>query len=98
MKKFAKWLTTAFVLGLIALLGAFFTEDIARMTGEFNRTILLISVVVVFVLILSSLLSIIKANGSKIKREMVASFFVALIPLAALVVNGLIFTVYFVGK
>ena len=98
MDKFTKWFTVAFILGLIALLGAFFTEDIARMTGEYNKTIMLIGIVVVFVLILSSLFSIAKANGSKIKRQLVASSFVALIPIAALLVNAIVFTIYFVGK
>ncbi|MFC4354793.1 hypothetical protein ACFO0S_06935 [Chryseomicrobium palamuruense] len=93
-----KWFTTRLIVGLIALVGAFFTEDIARMTGELDRTLLLISVVVVFVLTLSSFFSIAKANRNKIKREIVASIFVAFIPLAALAVNGLLFTVYFVGK
>lgn len=98
MGNFMKWFTTGLVIGLIALVGAFFTEDFARMTGEFDRTLLLVSVVGVFVLTLFSFISLAKANRNKIKREMVASIFVAFIPFAALAVNGLLFTVYFVGK
>ncbi|MFZ3591291.1 hypothetical protein ACOI1C_19130 [Bacillus sp. DJP31] len=73
-------------------------EDIANVTGELNRSILLVSTITVFILILTSLFSIVKANSNRIKRELVISAFFTLIPLAALVMNGLIFTVYFIGK
>jgi len=73
-------------------------EDIARVTGEFNKTILLVGIITVLIIILTSLFSIVKANSNRIKRELVISAFFTLIPLAALVMNGLIFIVYFVGK
>ena len=81
--------------GLIAV---FFVEDIARATGEFNKTILFFSTITVFVFILSSFFSIVKANSNRIKRELVISGLFTLIPLTALIMNGLIFTVYFIGK
>jgi len=52
----------------------------------------------IFVLILSSLINIVKANSNKIRRELVISVLFAIIPLSVLVINGFIFTVYFVGK
>ncbi|ALC85472.1 hypothetical protein AM499_06335 [Bacillus sp. FJAT-22090] len=96
--KFTKWFIASFILGIVGLIAVFFVEDIARITGEMNRSILLIGTITIFILILSSLFSIVKANSNRIKRELVISVFFAIIPLSALVINGLIFTVYFVGK
>jgi len=85
-------------LGIVGLIAVFSVEDIARVTGEFNKTILLVGIITVLIIILSSLFSIVKANSNRIKRELVISAFFTLIPLAALVMNGLIYIVYFVGK
>ena len=85
----------SFILGIVGLLAVFF---VANKTGEMNRSILLVSTLTIFVLILSSLFSIVKANSNRIRRELVISVLFAIIPLSALVINGLIFTVYFVGK
>ena len=98
IEKFMKWFISSFILGIVGLIAVFFVEDIARITGEFNRAILLIGTLTVFILILTSLFSLVKANSNRIKRELVISAFFALIPLSALIVNGLIFTVYFIGK
>ena len=98
MGNFMKWFTTGLIIGLIALVGAFFTEDLARITGEFDRTLLFVTIAVGFALTLFSFFSLAKANSRKMKREIMASLLVALIPFAALAVNGLLFTVYFVGK
>ena len=96
--KFTKWFITSFILGIVGLIAVFFVEDIANVTGELNRRILLISTIAIFILIFTSLFSIVKANSNRIKRELVISAFLTIIPLTALVMNGLIFTVYFVGK
>ena len=96
--KFTKWFIASFILGIVGLIAVFFVEDIANVTGELNRSILLISTIAVFILIFTSLFSIVKANSNRIKRELVISAFLIIIPLTALVLNGLIFTVYFVGK
>ncbi|MFB5089362.1 hypothetical protein PGC35_19590 [Psychrobacillus sp. PGGUH221] len=88
----------SFILGIVGLIAVFFVEDISRVTGEKNRSILLVSALTIFVLILSSLFSIVKANSNRIRRELVISVLFAIIPLSALVINGLIFTVYFIGK
>ena len=96
--KFTKWFIDSFILGIVGLIAVFFVEDIANVTGELNRSILLNSTITVFILIFTSLFSIVKANSNRIKRELVNSAFLTIIPLTALVMNGLIFTVYFVGK
>lgn len=96
--KFIKWFISSFILGIVGLVAVFFVEDIASVTGEFNRTILLIGTITVFILILISLFSLVKANSKRIKRELVLSALFILIPLSALIFNGLIFTVYFIGK
>lgn len=96
--KFTKWFITSFILGIVGLIAVFFVEDIANVTGELNRSILLVSTITVFILIFTSLFSIVKANSNRIKRELVISAFLTVIPLTALVMNVLIFTVYFVGK
>lgn len=96
--KFTKWFIASFILGIVGLIAVFFVEDIANVTGELNRSILLISTIAVFILIFTSLFSIVKANSNRIKRELVISAFLTIIPLTALVLNGLIFTIYFVGK
>ena len=96
--KFTKWFIASLILGIVGLIAVFFVEDIANVTGELNRSILLISTITVFSLIFTSLFSIVKANSNRIKRELVISAFFTIIPLTALVMNGLIFTVYFVGK
>lgn len=96
--KFTKWFITSFILGIVGLIAVFFVEDIANVTGELNRSILLVSTITVFILIFTSLFSIVKANSNRIKRELVISAFLTIIPLTALVMNVLIFTVYFVGK
>jgi len=96
--KFTKWFIASFILGIVGLIAVFFVEDIARGTGEKSRRILLAGTITIFILILSSLFSIVKANSNRIKRELVVSAFVTIIPLTALVINGLIFIVYFVGK
>ena len=96
--KFTKWFIASLILGIVGLIAVFFVEDIANVTGELNRSILLISTIAVFILIFTSLFSIVKANSNRIKRELVISALLTIIPLTALVLNGLIFTIYFVGK
>ncbi|MDM5230205.1 hypothetical protein QUF87_03165 [Lysinibacillus pakistanensis] len=90
-----KWFLVSFILGVIGLIAVFFVEDVGRITGEMNRSILLVSTITVFILILSSLFSIVKANSKRIKSELVISALVTIIPLTTLIINGLIFTVYF---
>ena len=98
MDKYMKWFISSFILGIVGLVAVFFVEDIARITGEYNQSILLIGTITVFILILTSLFSLVKANSKRNRRELVISALFALIPLSALIFNGLIFTVYFIGK
>lgn len=98
MDKFTKWFIASFILGSLGLIAVFFVEEIARVTGDMNRSILLVSTISIFILIISSLFSIVKANSNRTQGELVLSALVSIIPLSALVMNGLIFTVYFVGK
>lgn len=95
---FIKWFMASFILGIVALLAVFLVEDIARLTGEMNQSILLVSTLTIFALILFSLFSIVKANSNRIRRELVISSIFVIIPLSALVINGFIFIIYFVGK
>lgn len=88
----------SFILGIVALLAVFLVEDIAKLTGKMNQSILLVSTLTIFVLILFSLFSIVKANSNRIRRELVISAIFVIIPLSALVINGFIFIIYFVGK
>ncbi|WP_077212645.1 hypothetical protein [Bacillus dakarensis] len=96
--KFTKWFITSFILGIVGLTAVFFVEDIARVTGEMKRGILLACTITIFILTLFSIFSLFKANSNRNKNEIVFSAFAAIIPLSALIINGLIFTVYFVGK
>ena len=93
--KFLKWFLASFILGIVGLIAVFI---VANKTGEMNRSILLVSTLTIFIINLSSLFSIVKANSNRIRRELVISLLFVIIPLSALVINGLIFTVYFVGK
>lgn len=98
MDRFAKWFITSFVLGLAGLLAVIVAEHTARLGGELNQNILLGIFISIFVINLLSLISIVLANSKRAKRELVASAFIAAIPLLALVMNGFLFTVYFGGK
>lgn len=96
--KFPKWFLISFVLGILGFVAVFLLEDLSRATGELNRIVLLVGSLTIFVLLLSSLLSIVKANSKRIRREIVISAIFSIIPISALVINGLLFTIYFVGK
>jgi len=65
--KFTKWFIASFILGIVGLIAVFFVEEFARVTGEFNRSILFFSTITVFILILISLFSIVKANSNRIR-------------------------------
>lgn len=92
---FLKWYMASFILGIVALLAVFL---VARLTGEINQSILLVSTLTIFALIVFSLFSIVKANSNRIRRELVISVIFVIIPLSALVINGFNFIIYFVGK
>lgn len=92
---FLKWFMASFILGIVALLAVFL---VARLTDEINQSILLVSTLTIFALIVFSLFSIVKANSNRIRRELVISVIFVIVPLSALVINGFIFIIYFIGK
>ncbi|MDN4492623.1 hypothetical protein [Ureibacillus aquaedulcis] len=96
--KFVKWFLLSFIFGLLGLVAVFFVEDVARITGEMNRNILLVSILTVYFIIIFSLFSLGKANSKKAKSELIISAVFATVPLSALIINTLILIVYFVGK
>lgn len=98
MDPFSKWFILSFVLGIAGLSAVFFVETIARISGDLDRGILLSLLIAILIVCILSLFSIVKANSNRIRRELIASIFVAAIPLLALAINGFIFTVYFGGK
>ena len=85
-------------MGIGGWIAGFYVEDVARISGEFNRSILLTGILVTFLLLILSFISIVKANVKRIKKEIVISGFVAILPFTALLMNSLVFIVYFVGK
>ena len=76
----------------------FFIEDFARLSGEFNKSFLFIGTLLIFGLLISSFISLWKANVKRLKKELVISAIWGVVPFTALIFNGLIFVVYFVGK
>ncbi|WP_246946138.1 hypothetical protein [Bacillus pinisoli] len=98
MNKFTKWFIVSISLGLIGLIVVFNVQDWARLSGEMNTTILLFGTLSTFILVLSSLYFLFKANVERVKAKIVLSVFASLFPLTVFVMNGLIFTVYFIGK
>lgn len=98
MNKFTKWFIVSMSLALIGLIVVFNVEDWARLSGEMNRNILLFGNLSTFVLVLSSLFILFKANFERVKTKIVISLSTSLFPLTVFVMNGLIFTVYFIGN
>lgn len=98
MNKFTKWLIVSMSLALIGLVVVLNVEDWARLSGEMNRDILLFGTLSTFVLVLASLFILFKANIERVKAKIVMSLFTSVATLPTFVMNGLIFTVYFIGK
>lgn len=98
MDRFTKWFIAALFFGGASLISVFFIEDLARWSGELNKRLLFVCTILIFIFILFSFGSLIKANAKRKVGEIAASFIAAVIPVAALLMNGLIFTIYFIGK
>ena len=98
MHKFSKWYGATILLGLFGLIIVLNLEDWARVSGELNKGILLTGIISTFLLVVSSIYCIFKANIEKNKYRVILSVFTSFIPLSLFVLNGLLFTVYFVGK
>jgi|SRR5690625_261571 len=98
MNKFTKWFITSILFALIGLIVVLNVEEWARLSGELSRSIILIGTISTFVLVLISLYCLLKASGERKKNHIIISLFSSLVPLSVFVMNGLVFTVYFIGK
>ncbi|PKR77761.1 hypothetical protein CEY16_07465 [Halalkalibacillus sediminis] len=98
MNKFTKWFIVSISLALIGLIIVFNVEEWARLSGEMNRNILLFGTLSTFILVLSSFYFLFKANFERVKAKIVISLFSSLFPITVFIMNGLMFTIYFIGK
>lgn len=98
MNTLTKWLIVSVIAGIAGVAGVSYIEDVAGISGELNRGVLLLGIVGVFLLIVFSLFGLVKANADKAKKKIIPSVLFSLILLNALAVNGVVFIVYFVGK
>ena len=98
MNKFTKWFIVSISFALIGLIVVFNVENWASSSGEMNQNILLFGIISTFVLVLSSFYFLYKANFERVKAKIIISFFTSLFPITVLIMNGLIFSVYFIGK
>ncbi|WP_316571931.1 hypothetical protein [Neobacillus sp. YIM B06451] len=98
MSKFANWFITSMSLALVGLIVVFNIEEWARLTGEVKRSVLLTGTLSTFLLVIVSLFCLFRANGERKKAKMIISLFTSLIPLYVCLMNGIIFTVWFIGK
>lgn len=98
MNKFVKYIIVSMLLTLFAFILVINVEDWARFSGEMNKNILLLESLFVFALLFLSILFLFKANFEREKVKMIITSFISLCPLTVFIMNGLIFTVWFVGK
>jgi hypothetical protein len=98
MNKFNKRLITSISLSLVGLIIVLNVESWARLSGELNKNILLTGIVVAFALVIISLSYLFKTNVRRKKNYIIVLLFTSFIPLSVFVMNGLLFTVWFIGK
>ncbi|MDF2858042.1 MAG: hypothetical protein K0Q87_3893 [Neobacillus sp.] len=98
MNKFNKRLITSISLSLVGLIIVLNVESWARLSGELNKNILLTGIVVAFALVIISLSYLFKTNVRRKKNHIIVLLFTSFIPLSVFVMNGLLFTVWFIGK
>ncbi|RPF53200.1 hypothetical protein [Aquisalibacillus elongatus] len=98
MNNFTKWFTSSMFLALIALILVFNIEGLARLSGEMNRSFLLTGTLATFILVILSITFLFKANSERKQSKIIASFFASLIPLGVFIMNGVLFSVWFIGK
>lgn len=96
MNKFTKWFLASILLAFIGLIVVFNVEEWASMAGE--RSMILFGTLCTFLLVIVSLFCLFKANVERMKRQMVILLITSILPITVFVMNGLIFTVYFIGK
>lgn len=98
MSKFTKGLIASIALAFLGLIIVLNIESWSLLADEANRNVLLTGILSTFALVGVSLFCLLKANVERKKNHLVISLFTSLIPLSLFVMNGLLFTVYFVGK
>lgn len=95
MGKFYKWF---FISIVSAGLGIILVLNIEGWSFFDDKRIFLAGIFVIFILAGYSLFSLVKANRERKKDQLIISLLTALIPLLLIVMNCLLFIVYFVGK
>ena len=98
MNKFIKMLITSISLSVIGLIVVLNVEGWARLSGELNKNIILTGTVLTFALAVISLFYLFKANVERKKNHIIVSLFTSLVPISVFVMNGLLFSVWFIGK
>jgi hypothetical protein len=98
MNKFIIRLFTSISLSFVGLIIVLNVESWARLSGDLNKNIILSGIVLTFGLVIISLFSLFKTNVRGKKNHIMVSLFTSLIPLSVFVMNGLLFTVWFIGK
>ncbi|MFD2045294.1 hypothetical protein ACFSTA_16540 [Ornithinibacillus salinisoli] len=98
MNHFIKWFVVSISLALIGLIVVSNVEDWTTLSGETNRKLLFLGTSSTFVLVFLSVFFLFKANFERKKSKIVISVFTSLFPLVVLVMNSLIFTVWFIEK
>ncbi|CAM3067815.1 hypothetical protein FITA111629_01580 [Filibacter tadaridae] len=96
--KFYKWLIASTALACLGIIVVLNIESWSLFAEKENRDVLLTGILSTFVLVGFSIFCLFKANGERKKNHLIISLFTSLIPLSLFVMNGLLFTVYFVGK
>lgn len=98
MNQFVKWLIMSISLAMMGLIVVLNIEGWARLSGELSRNIILVGTVLTLAFIVISLFCLFKANVERKKNHMIISLFTSLVPLSVFLMNGLLFSVWFVGK
>lgn len=98
MNKFTKRLITSISSSFIGLIIVFNIQDWATWSGELNRTILLTGNIFTFGLVGISLFYLFKANMERKKNQIIISLFTSSISVLVFLMNGLIYSIWFIGK
>ena len=87
-----KWLLSGLIFGIGGFCAVFFIEEIIRS----NRQLGLLGLTIIFCFIVFSFFSLIKFTTDK--WDIFVSIIIGIVPLLALLANGLIFTVWYLTK
>src|SRR5690625_3712017 len=98
MSKFTKSLILSILMAFIGFIIIFNIEGWPRSTGERNDRLLLIGVLSAFIFMILSLFSLIRANVERKKSQLIISLLTSIVPLSVFIMNGILFSIYFIGK